>query len=133
MQLNDGTEVKAYRLRTSDGGMDPWSAIYWIDREGRTEHVYGERLEWREEAYWKSPKSGLRYPVEVRVEATHPVTGKTQVYHIEPYLRNQEFTGQQSGNAYWEGACRVLDEQGQQIGEAYLELAGYGEGLGALQ
>ena len=30
MQLDDGTEVKAYRLREMDGDSDPWSAVYWI-------------------------------------------------------------------------------------------------------
>ena len=34
-------------------------------------------------------------------------------------------------NAYWEGACEVLDQGGKRIGRAYLELAGYGGGLGA--
>ena len=37
MQLDDGTEIKAYRLRTGEGESDPWSAVYWIDGEGRTE------------------------------------------------------------------------------------------------
>ena len=37
MQLDDGTEVKAYRLRKDDGSSDRWSAVYWIDREGNTE------------------------------------------------------------------------------------------------
>ena len=30
-----------------------------------------------------------------------------------------------TGLAYWEGACRVLDEQGAEIGAACLELTGY--------
>ena len=46
-------------------------------------------------------------------------------------LDNQEFYGNRADNAYWEGACEVLDTQGQIIGKAYLELAGYGGGLGA--
>jgi hypothetical protein len=29
------------------------------------------------------------------------------------------------GVAYWEGACRVLDDQAREIGSAYLELTGY--------
>jgi predicted secreted hydrolase len=46
-------------------------------------------------------------------------------------LDQQEFTGNRSDNAYWEGACEVLDLNGKRIGNAYLELAGYGGGLGA--
>ena len=48
-----------------------------------------------------------------------------------PLLQNQEFYGLQEDNAYWEGACRVVDNEGKIIGRAYLELAGYGGGLGA--
>jgi predicted secreted hydrolase len=47
---------------------------------------------------------------------------------LRPLLDNQELTGSLS---YWEGACEVIDEaSGMAIGRAYLELAGYAEGLG---
>ena len=60
----------------------------------------------------------------------HPQKGKL-IYLIEPLIENQEFYGLQEDNAYWEGACRVVDNEGKIIGRAYLELAGYGGGLGA--
>ena len=44
MHLEDGTEVKAYRLRKEDGTSDRWSAVYWIDREGKTQSVYADRF-----------------------------------------------------------------------------------------
>jgi predicted secreted hydrolase len=66
----------------------------------------------------------------VRIEAEHPTKG-IQTYTLTPLLDNQEFYGNRADNAYWEGACEVLDAQGQIIGKAYLELAGYGGGLGA--
>ena len=50
---------------------------------------------------------------------------------LRPLLDNQEFTGNRADNAYWEGACEVLDTKDRVIGKAYLELAGYGGGLGA--
>jgi len=46
-------------------------------------------------------------------------------------IDNQEFRGNAKGNDYWEGACEALDGKGKKIGKAYLELAGYGESLGA--
>ena len=64
------------------------------------------------------------------IETEHPTKG-TQTYTLKPLLDNQEFYGNRADNAYWEGACEVLDTQGQVIGKAYLELAGYGGGLGA--
>ena len=69
MQLNDGTEVKAYRLRRENGSSDRWSAVYWIDQEGNTEQVYANEFSWIEENEWKSPKTGLTYPTTVEISA----------------------------------------------------------------
>ena len=44
-------------------------------------------------------------------------------------MEAQEMTGKIGGVPYWEGACDVLDEKGNKVGVAYLELAGYVEGL----
>lgn len=130
MQLDDGTEVKAYRLREDEGGSDPWSAVYWIDKNGNTKSVYADEFSWKEQDTWKSSVTGLEYPTTVQVTAVHPDHGK-QVYRLRPLLDSQEFTGNRADNAYWEGACEVLNEEGERIGSAYLELAGYGGGLGA--
>ena len=130
MQLDDGTELKAYRLRKKDGGSDPWSAVYWIDQKGNTEKVYADSFTWETLDTWTSPKTGLQYPTSVEVSVKHPTNGQ-QVYQLRPLLNAQEFTGNRADNAYWEGACEVLNEDGKRIGLAYLELAGYGGGLGA--
>jgi predicted secreted hydrolase len=130
MQLDDGTELKAYRLRKKDGGSDPWSAVYWIDQKGNTERVYADSFTWKTLDTWTSPKTGLQYPTSVEVSVKHPTNGQ-QVYQLRPLLDAQEFTGNRADNAYWEGACEVLNEDGKRIGLAYLELAGYGGGLGA--
>ena len=130
MQLDDGTEVKAYRLRKDDGTSDRWSAVYWIDEKGGVQQLYADQFTWEEEAEWVSPTTGLSYPTSVRIKAKHPTRG-IQNYRLRPLLDNQEFTGNRADNAYWEGACEVLNAKGQAIGKAYLELAGYGGGLGA--
>ncbi|MGB0416404.1 MAG: lipocalin-like domain-containing protein [Coraliomargarita sp.] len=132
IQLDDGTEVKAYRLRTNEGGADPWSAVYWIDVAGKTEVSYADGFTWNTVSEWESRQTGNRYPTGVRVEARHPRTGEMMVYRLEPMLDAQEFVGNRAENAYWEGACRVLDETGKAIGRAYLELAGYGGNLGGM-
>ncbi len=130
IQLDDGTEVKAYRLREANGGMDRWSACYWIDTTGNTEHVYAADFTWSEVGSWVSPETGIRYPNEVRIEAYQPSSGRTLTYRLRPLLDRQEFRGLRNNNPYWEGACEVLDGEGAVIGRAYLELAGYGGGLG---
>ncbi len=130
MQLDDGTEVKAYRLRKDDGASDRWSAVYWIDEKGGVQQVYADQFTWEEEGDWTSPQTGLTYPTTVRITADHPQKGK-QTYFLRPLIDNQEFTGNRADNAYWEGACEVIDSKNRVIGKAYLELAGYGGGLGA--
>lgn len=130
MQFEDGTEAKAYRLRRKDGGSDRWSAVYWIDQNGKIEKVYSDQFSWIEQEKWTSPKTGLSYPSTVKISVNHPTRGKL-LYYLEPMIENQEFYGNQSDNAYWEGACHVIDGKGKTIGKAYLELAGYGGGLGA--
>ncbi|MEM8868061.1 MAG: carotenoid 1,2-hydratase [Verrucomicrobiota bacterium] len=129
IQLDDGTEVKAYRLRAQDGSADPWSAVYWIDSDGKTTSVYADSFSWQTDSEWESPVSGNRYPNSITIEVTHPSKGEILRYRLKPLLMEQEFTGNRGDNAYWEGACEVLDRTGRRIGKAYLELAGYGGGL----
>lgn len=132
MQLDDGTEVKAYRLRTADGGSDPWSAVYWIDVEGQTRSVYAKDFIWKTEKLWESPQSEIAYPINVTIRAIDPKDGSIQIYKLRPLLDEQEFTGNTGSNPYWEGACEVFDAANNSIGRAYLELAGYGGGLGSI-
>jgi len=129
IQLFDGTEVKAYRLRQKDGGSDPWSAVYWIDEAAKVRGVYADQFEWQEDDFWRSPQTGLLYPTSVTIEAIDPKDGQSKVYRPRPLFDAQEFVGNRPKNPYWEGACRVLDAEGKEIGRAYLELAGYGGGL----
>jgi predicted secreted hydrolase len=129
IQLDDGTEVKAYRLRQVNGGSDPWSAIYWIDRDGATRSVYADQFKWITEKTWLSSNTGTTYPTSVRIEAIDPEDGSKKIYRLRPKFDAQEFIGNNGSNPYWEGACDVLDEEGQRIGKAYLELAGYSGGL----
>ena len=72
----------------------------------------------------------LSYPIRVKISAKHPMHGLRE-YRLEPFIENQEFVGNRGDNPYWEGACSVLNTNGEEIGQAYLELAGYGGGLGA--
>ncbi len=129
MKLDDGTEVKAYRLRRKDGTSDPWSKVYWIDRDAGVRSVYADQFSWEENSFWTSPETGLSYPTRVTVRATDPRDGRERAYTLRPLVENQEFIGNDGGNPYWEGACEVLNERGEKIGIAYLELAGFGGDL----
>ena len=125
IQLADGRELMAYRMRRSDGTQDPFSTLAWIDRQGNVRHVGPSEFEWKSEGEWKSPASGAVYPARVRLTTRDPESGTKVVLWIEPLLAAQELTGAIGGIAYWEGACRVRDAEGREIGSAFLEMTGY--------
>lgn len=129
IQLDDGSEVKAYRLRGPNAAADPWSAVYWIDTDGRQQHVYASGFEWETLSKWRSSVTENEYPNHVRISVKKPSSGESLIYELRPILQDQEFVGNDGDNAYWEGACEVFDANGVRIGVAYLELAGYGGGL----
>lgn len=71
--------------------------------------------------YWKSPKTGSRYPIKWAV--FHPHKGEII---IESELKDQEVVASYLGFPdYYEGNCRVIKD-GKVIGHAYLEMNGYG-------
>ena len=129
IQFFDHREIMAYRMRRTDGATDPFSTLAWVDTKGTIGHVGPDRFQWTTLAKWHSPKSGADYPTSVRLTAFNPATGKQETFTIEPVVANQELAGQAGGISYWEGACRVRDEAGKEIGRAYLELTGYAQSL----
>jgi predicted secreted hydrolase len=68
---------------------------------------------------WRSPRTGVEYPVSMRLEAG----GET--YTLEPLMDDQELDARAStGTIYWEGAVRAM-QGGREAGRGYLELTGY--------
>jgi len=71
---------------------------------------------------WRSPRTGIEYPVEVRVRIGE------RIVELRPLFDDQENEARAStGTIYWEGAMRAFDESGKQVGRGYMELTGYGE------
>ena len=125
LQLRDGREVMAYRMRRSDGTTDPFSTLAWVGQEGGVTQVGADRFVWETLGAWRSPSTGAVYPASVVLTADDPVEGRRRRFRIEPLVEAQELTGALGGIPYWEGACRVLDETGQEVGQAFLEMTGY--------
>lgn len=125
IQLKDGREIMVYRLRLKSGGVDEHSTLAWIDQNGGVEHRKPDAYEWREVGHWVSQVTGAKYPIEVEVSTIDPLSGQRVSYRLEPLMEAQEQTGKLGGTAYWEGACRVFDAEGNEVGSAFLELAGY--------
>ena len=69
---------------------------------------------------WRSPRTGIEYPVAFRVEA-----GGLDLVLV-PLFDDQELDSRASvGIVYWEGAVRA-HRDGRAVGRGYLELTGYG-------
>ena len=126
VQFNDGRELMFYRLRLGDGSADPASTLTWVDAGGAPKK---SDFEWEVLATWKSPVTGASYPSRVRLRSVDPATGKRVELTLEPRAKEQELAGTVGGIPYWEGACRVLDDGGKEVGSAFMELTGYAKKL----
>jgi predicted secreted hydrolase len=107
INLDDGSSLMAFRMRGKDGRV--LFAPAGVSFEPlRT---------------WKSPRTGVEYPVAVRVR-----TNQDDLV-LQPLMDDQELDARAStGTIYWEGAVRAL-ASGREIGRGYLELTGYGTPL----
>ena len=129
IQLFDGRELMAYRMRRDDGSMDPFSTVAWIDKSGRVSQWGSDRFQWLGDGQWKSPRSGGVYPAAVLLSVPESDGSPGPTLRIEPLCADQELPGGIGGIPYWEGACRVRDAQGKEIGRAFVEMTGYAGNL----
>jgi predicted secreted hydrolase len=99
-----------------------------VDETGKVTQLPSAGFQMEPVRTWRSPQTGAVYPVEMRLKTIDVATGRPITFLLEPLADDQELAG--GGKlAYWEGACRVRDEKGGEIGSAYLELTGYAGNL----
>ena len=104
INLFDGGSLMAFRMRARSGGV----------------HYAPAGVSFQVLRTWKSPRTGVSYPVSVLV------TANRKNYRLEPLMDDQELDARAStGTIYWEGAVQAFDERGKAIGRGYLELTGY--------
>ena len=122
INLDDGGALMMFQMR-GEQESELWAAAKW--RRGGAEQAETHKpdeVEWRPLRYWRSPRTGIRYPVEWQV------TVGRQVLTLRPLMDDQENDARGStGTIYWEGAVRAFDVHNEQIGRGYLELTGYGK------
>jgi predicted secreted hydrolase len=124
LQLADGSELMLYRMRANSGGATPFSSGTFVSADGSSRPILWRDVILEESAWWKSARSGARYPARWRIAVES--LGLDVV--IQPLLPDQELATEQStGVIYWEGACLVEGRrQGRPVaGRAYAELTGY--------
>jgi predicted secreted hydrolase len=122
LQLDDGWDLMAYRLRQADGTADEWSEAVIVDPEGSpTRLAFGDDITFESTETWTSPVDGAVYPSGWRIAI--PSRGWDLL--VEPLVADQELD---LSFRYWEGAVAVggSGEGGTPVsGRGYVELTGY--------
>jgi len=100
INLDDGSSLMAFRMRSKDGktAFAPPGVSFEVLRT------------------WTSPRTGTVYPVAMKVN---------DELRLEPLMDDQELDARAStGTIYWEGAVRAF-RGSTPVGRGYLELTGY--------
>jgi len=99
INLLDGGSLMGFRMRDKSGGV----------------HYASPNMQFRPLRTWKSPRTGVEYPVEMAVNDLV----------LKPLMDDQELDSRAStGTIYWEGAVRAFSKNSE-VGRGYLELTGY--------
>lgn len=122
VNLDDGGALMAFRIRDAQGGVR-WAGGTLRAGEGGTRHFGPGKIAFTPARRWRSPRTGVEYPVQWDVRADE------LAIRLEPLMDDQESdTRRSTGAIYWEGAVRAYDGE-REVGRGYLELTGYGEAL----
>jgi predicted secreted hydrolase len=124
LQLDDGSDIMLYHVRTDDGGIDPLSSGTLIAADGSSRRLDISEFSVNSDATWRSPHSGASYPA--RWQIAIPSAGLSLA--IEPYTPDQELN---LSFVYWEGAVRITGNVGGRAvaGHGYVELTGYASSM----
>jgi len=122
INLDNGGALMAFRIRGS-AGESRWAGATLRTADGGTQSYGAGAVRFEPRRSWVSPRTGIRYPVEWRVEL-----GSLEL-ELTPLMDDQESdTRLSTGAIYWEGAVRAYQAH-RPVGRGYLELTGYGEAL----
>jgi len=120
INLADGSALMAFRLRGA-GDSALWSAATFRQVDGSTRTFPSEAVAFEPLRQWRSPRTGIAYPVEWRVRL------ESRIFRLQVLMDDQELDSRRStGAIYWEGAVRLLEDD-REVGRGYLEMTGYGE------
>jgi len=119
LNLDDGGALMLFQMRDTRNSK-LWAAAKWRAAGAKKGVSYEpEAVEWKPVRYWRSSRTGVRYPVEWQV------TVGERVITLKPVMDDQENDARAStGTIYWEGAVRAY-EGDKPMGRGYLELTGY--------
>lgn len=121
LRLSDGSALMLFHIRDRQGAAIS-SRGSLVAADGSVQAFVEGTVEATPTRWWRSPKSGVRYPLGWRL--------RSQRFdfdlEIDTSLPAQELS---TTVRYWEGAVDARGRRGASVvtGEGYLELTGYGE------
>jgi predicted secreted hydrolase len=118
VQLDNHTELMLFELRNRDSARAPFLAGTFIDTAGRSTALKRSEFSLEPIAWWRSPRTGARYPIRWRIA----VPGRGIALECAAAIPNQELAFA-TAPIYWEGAVRY---SGSHSGVGYMEFTGYG-------
>lgn len=127
LQLDDGSDLMLYQLRTDHGIVEEFGAGKLVSADGGSQSLSGSEFQLEPMAYWRSPQTRIRYPIRWRIR----IPAKRIELIATAAIPNQELD---LSVRYWEGALTVQGAQ-QELpvsGVGYLEMTGYGAERGTL-
>jgi predicted secreted hydrolase len=117
--LDDGSALMAFQIRSKQAGSKLWAHATWRDASGKVTQYGPGQVSFAPQARWKSPRTDAVYPVATNI-TVGPAT-----WQIKPLQQDQELDSRRStGAVYWEGAVTV-GRDGVPAGHGYLEMTGY--------
>jgi predicted secreted hydrolase len=119
MNLDDGSALTAFELRSNDGGV-LWDGGSFRPAKGDAYIFSRGEVIFKPMRLWKSPLTQTTYPVEWMVRTP------ADFYTVRALVDAQELDSRAStGALYWEGLSELIDSQGKRVGRGYLEMTGY--------
>ncbi len=131
LHLSDGQDLMIYFLRRKDGSVEPSSSGTLISQSGLATHLKLSDIRVEVLDYWKSSKSGGKYPSRWRIKIPF---AKIEMEIASLVVSQELITEGSAGVVYWEGAVagKGSSATGNITCEGYVELTGYAGSLGGL-
>ncbi|MEO0315349.1 MAG: hypothetical protein RI928_1805 [Pseudomonadota bacterium] len=116
--LDDGSALMAFRIRTADG-QALWQHATLRDAHGKLRTISSDAIRFTPLREWRSQRTGARYPVSMQID-----TSEIR-WRLRPLQDDQELDSRQStGAVYWEGAV-TIERDDKPAGRGYFEMTGY--------
>ena len=112
LRLDDGRDLMLYRMRRQDGQPDDYNAGAAIDGAGKARILGATDFSLTVQDTWRE------WPVAWRLT----LRGEQRPFTIRAAFEDQVM---ETAVRYWEGVVHVHDDDGNRLGDGYMELTGY--------